>query len=506
MIWNALRTRLLPMIGLLGSLVVASGAPADPLGDLAGTFWSSRGFGYVLEFRHSDAFVLHEVVPPLGSIRLVAGSLRPDGGDLARLVSGKSSKIADRGEVLGALRTSDGELRLRRPGVLDEIVFTRLADRPRILDQAPDTSPQGVLEYFRRLVESHHAFLQERLDELAIPAGLLPSGTTWDATAAAAAENVGPHTTRRELCNVLWKLLEPLGDTHTSLSDPEDDRCDHEGWHPQTFSTMFPDVPIRKIDDDRIDERVDRAFKIASKEFVDDRGLTSIANENIEYGVIRGRPILYMRILSFSDFAEEGGFEAELENLRQGLDQAAALYEREALRAVILDLRYNGGGSDALGIEIASRFNHSPYIAWVETVRQDPDDSTSFTPPQTMQVPVSERPGFRDAPVVILTSRLTVSAGETFTMAMMERGPDEQPVLRIGEPTQGVYADVLNLLLPNGMVLGIPNERYLTSTGANWEIHGIPPNIEVPVWAPADLEADRDPALQRAVEEILRLM
>jgi C-terminal processing protease CtpA/Prc len=54
-------------------------------------------------------------------------------------------------------------------------------------------------------------------------------------------------------------------------------------------------------------------------------------------------------------------------------------------------------------------------------------------------------------------------------------------------------------------VLGIPNERYLTSTGKNWEIHGIPPNIEVPVWAAADVEAGRDPALQRAVEELLQL-
>ncbi len=173
---------------------------------------------------------------------------------------------------------------------------------------------------------------------------------------------------------------------------------------------------------------------------------------------------------------------------------------------MIIDLRNNDGGSDALGIEIASRFNHSSYFGYVETARLDPDDPASYAPPQTMRVPVSERPGFRDAPVAILTGRLTISAGETFTMAMMERGPGERPVLRIGEPTQGVYADVLELQLPNGMVLGIPNERYLTSTGKNWEIHGIPPDIEVPVWAPADLEAGRDPALQRAVDEVFRIL
>jgi hypothetical protein len=87
MIWNALRTRWLLVIGLLGFLVVAGGAQADPFRDLAGSFWSSRGFGYVLEFGRRDTFVLHEVVTPLGSIRLTAGTLKSGNGATARLVA-----------------------------------------------------------------------------------------------------------------------------------------------------------------------------------------------------------------------------------------------------------------------------------------------------------------------------------------------------------------------------------------------------------------------------------
>ncbi len=275
MIWKALRTKLLLVIGLLGPLVVAGGAPAAPFQDLGGTFWSSQGFGYVLEFDNPKTFVLYEVVSPLGSIRLTAGTLKSDGGATAQM---ESSGSADGGEVLGAIRASDGELRLRRTGGLEEIVFTRLAERPRILDQTPDASPQGVLEYFRRLMESHHAFLQQRLDELAIPAGLLPAGTTWDAIAIAAAKQVGPKTSRGQLCNVLWKLLEPLGDIHTSLSDPKNDQCGDSGIHPQTYATMFPNVPAHEVDEDKADERVAKAFKIVKDKFVDDRGLASIAN------------------------------------------------------------------------------------------------------------------------------------------------------------------------------------------------------------------------------------
>jgi C-terminal processing protease CtpA/Prc len=311
---------------------------------------------------------------------------------------------------------------------------------------------------------------------------------------------------RTELCNLLWGLLDVLGDTHTYLYDPDGDDCDHDGWHPRTYATMFPGMPAREVRWRAARHRRRSAFAIVEDRFLDDRGLTPVAHGKIHYGVIRDQPILYMRIVSFSGYAREHGFKAQLRNLQDGLDEMARLYEKESLRGVIIDLRDNDGGSDALGIEIASRFNHHPYSAYVEVARLDPDDPTSFTTPQTMRVPVSERPGFADAPVVLLTCRLTISAGETFTMAMMERAADEKPVLRIGETTQGVFADVHSRLLPNGMVMGLPNERYLTTSGANFEIHGIPPDIEVPVWAPADVEAGRDPALQRAIVEIDQLL
>jgi hypothetical protein len=56
----------------------------------------------------------------------------------------------------------------------------------------------------------------------------------------------------------------------------------------------------------------------------------------------------------------------------------------------------------------------------------------------------------------------TVSGSETFTMALMGRKPR---VTRIGENTQGVYSDVLELSLPNGWRFGLPSEVYLTAQG-----------------------------------------
>ena len=68
----------------------------------------------------------------------------------------------------------------------------------------------------------------------------------------------------------------------------------------------------------------------------------------------------------------------------------------------------------------------------------------------------------------------SVSAAETFTMALMGRSPR---VTRIGEHTQGVFSDVLVRQLPNGWRFGLPNERFLTEDGVAFDGPGIPPHV-----------------------------
>jgi C-terminal processing protease CtpA/Prc len=99
--------------------------------------------------------------------------------------------------------------------------------------------------------------------------------------------------------------------------------------------------------------------------------------------------------------------------------------------------------------------------------------------------------------VVLLTGPLTISAGETFTQALMGRTPH---VTRIGENTQGVYSDVLLRALPNGWIFGLPNEIYRTPSGETFDGPGIPPDKTVPVFAAADIAASRDPAMAAALE------
>ncbi|WP_374324072.1 S41 family peptidase [Streptomyces sp. AP-93] len=101
-----------------------------------------------------------------------------------------------------------------------------------------------------------------------------------------------------------------------------------------------------------------------------------------------------------------------------------------------------------------------------------------------------------------LRTRDTESAGETFTLALMER--PGRP-MRIGRPTQGVFSDVLGRALPNGWKLGLPNEQFLTRTGKTFDGPGIPAYVTTPVFTQEEFDAHRDSAFTAALRRLPRV-
>jgi C-terminal processing protease CtpA/Prc len=108
---------------------------------------------------------------------------------------------------------------------------------------------------------------------------------------------------------------------------------------------------------------------------------------------------------------------------------------------------------------------------------------------------MSQRPGFH-GPVVLLTSADSVSAAETFTMAVLDRQPH---VIRVGANPRECFPTFLGRKLPNGWSFGLPNEVYLTKDGKAFNGLGVPPDIEVAVFPTEDLADGRDSALSKAL-------
>lgn len=246
-----------------------------------------------------------------------------------------------------------------------------------------------------------------------------------------------------ELFTLMAGMLEPLGDAHTGLHSPFD-----------AFSGVRAGTELPS------DELEAQAQTLIAKDLHGAK-LTSYGDGHIQYADLPGR-IGYLRLDTFGEYGDD--YAADVVALDNVLDTIF----RKPLCGLMIDLRVNKGGSDPLGLQIASRLTKRPYVAYVKSARTD----TGFTVPQPIWVRPSNRPSYH-GPVAVLTSTATVSAAESFTLALDGLSP--RPV-RFGDPTQGAFSDTAIRTLPNDWLIAVPSERYTSPAGRSYEGLGLPPD------------------------------
>ncbi len=158
---------------------------------------------------------------------------------------------------------------------------------------------------------------------------------------------------------------------------------------------------------------------------------------------------------------------------------------------VILDLRWNTGGSDRAAMGYAGLFAATP---WTFGSKATQTAHGSFTPETALTVTPEGRAAFPQ-PVVVLTSGYTVSAGEVLTMALAEL----PQVTVLGEPTSGALSDMMIRPLPGGFAFSLSHQVYRDAAGTVPEGTGLQPDIAHPV-DPAAFAQGTDSALVAALE------
>lgn len=136
---------------------------------------------------------------------------------------------------------------------------------------------------------------------------------------------------------------------------------------------------------------------------------------------------------------------------------------------LIIDLRFNPGGTDQVAIDILSYFTKQEkelFKKKAQTGVQSTIESTVYATPAKK---------YYGGKVALLTSPQTGSSAETMVLGSLEF----QNIVRVGSPTMGIFSDVLQKSLPNGWRYGLSNEIYETSTGNNYEYKGIPPTTSI---------------------------
>ncbi|MEU0989459.1 S41 family peptidase [Streptomyces sp. NPDC005953] len=353
----------------------------------------------------------------------------------------------------------------------------RITALPALCGQPQQSGPVATFDVFWQTFKENYAFFDRR-------------GVDWDAVRTQYRPKVHAGTTPNELFDILSAMTAPLQDAHVSLA------ADTPELTRESRTIKDGTVGPTQEYDDQI-----RAF--IERRDLGGTPLQDYAQGAIGYADLPGG-IGYLRINRFVAYSPDGGYDNDSAELDRALDQIitqARTTGRTAWRGLIVDVRVNAGGSDGLGQQIAARLTDRAYTAYAKQARNDPQDDTRFTPRQKLRVvPAAGSPRYT-GPVALLISGSTVSAGETFTMALAER---PSATTLIGENTQGILSDVHGRTLPNGWQLGLSNEKYTTPGGVSYEGPGVSPDLRTPVFTDEELAADRDAAFDLAKAVLTR--
>ncbi|HEX7757427.1 MAG TPA: S41 family peptidase [Niabella sp.] len=267
-----------------------------------------------------------------------------------------------------------------------------------------------------------------------------------------------------ELYTVLSDLITPLNDPHVFLQPTS-------GHLPRYESSVF--FRTHKIQEDF-------SIEVIKKNYLP--SLVTIDGD-LHYGILPGN-IGYLHF---------GAFGMPVSFYKMQLDKIIdALKDTKAL---VMDIRNHGGGDDVVSRYVACRFATEKKLFMTVRKKSGPGHD-AFTAPESWYV-VPDAAQRYTHPVVLLTTRWTTSAGETFTWAMNT----QQHVQQIGDTTAGGFSDVISRELPNGWLYFVSVGDYRNASGASEEGKGIAP-VQYAVNTKEDIAAGKDRVLETAMQSL----
>ncbi len=296
-------------------------------------------------------------------------------------------------------------------------------------------------------------------------------------------------TTKHQFFEMMEEIFSQFGDGHLSLSDGEEYESD---------GTAFNGFILEVLRSELVDAEDDFEEAWRNLKTYNDHVLTTLLQEHklysheesdaIRWGKLSDN-IGYIRVDRVQNINVKGeqedadNFLEQLTLISQDLIDTdtimqIALADIGTSDALIIDLRFNGGGYDNVSLKIASYFSHSAQIIGTKKTRNKYFESAEY-PLNIAKSPIEAY----TKPIYVITGRSTGSGGEVLSMALKAL---PQTTL-IGEATNGSVSDILEHSLPNGWVLSLSHEVYTDVEGTNIESIGVTPDVEMPVYASQDL-------------------
>lgn len=447
------------LLALVAGMELAVGpvAAAPHAADRVDGVWHVDGYGTVLSVE--DGRLQEYQATAISCLRGDTARRTGQGGSGSVTYTGDDAtvyRIRPAAGGAGAILHFDGSVGDRR--------LLRLPALPASCAKAAPTGAPATFDVFWRTFEENYPFFAAKKID-------------WQAVRDRFRPRVYDGMPDTELFALLREMVLPLYDAHVGI-----DAGDTGGFGQSRPGTMIPGPGL---------DQQAQAF-VEQHDLVGTR-LRTFANGRIGYARLPDGTG-YLRISGF------GGYDGTSPTYARNsaiLDQTLSQVIRPGLRGLVLDLRINGGGSDALALQVAERLTDRAYVAYAKRARNDPTDPGRHTRPQPVRVQPTPDRFWYTGPVAVLTGGETYSAGETLTQALIQR---PARTVRIGQNTQGVFSDVLERILPNGWTFGLPNEEYLTpSDGKTFDGEGIPPDIRAGNFVQEIAKGTHDSAFAQAL-------
>jgi hypothetical protein len=295
-----------------------------------------------------------------------------------------------------------------------------------------------------------------------------------------------------ELRDVLTELMDGLEDPHTGINGVADGeyfeigsktgkptfhRLQAEFSQQTEYTDFFSWLIAWKARDD---DKVFALLNPASRKHA--------LNDALMWGVLGGGNVGYLSIGQMMGYEAGADLARERELIGQSIDEA--LRDLQGTDALVLDIATNLGGYAQVASDIAARFADQRRLAYTTHA-----PGAQGVAPQPFYVSPAGQSHYGKT-VMLLTSDMTVSAGEKFVLLM--RGLPN--VVHVGQTTQGALGGGLGKGLPNGWEFGMPNEVVRDAQGAIHEAEGIAPAIEFKVFPADDFDNGRVQAVLRAAQ------
>lgn len=192
----------------------------------------------------------------------------------------------------------------------------------------------------------------------------------------------------------------------------------------------------------------------------------------------------YLFVPSFAR-EQRDEFERILQALRGLLD----------CKALVLDVRTNGGGDEMLARRLAAFFVRDE-VVYARHRTRDPQATGGFRPVEDRTLRGNAAPDAFERPVAVLMGPLNMSSTEAFLL-MMKQAP--QAVL-VGADSFGSSGNPQPHTLLPGLVVQLPSWQALRPDGTLLEGEGVAPHLHVDTRP--DQLADDDPVLAAALARL----